>query len=550
MIKSLAINIINKKKLNIWSIVSLVAVILIIMPSFHIVANLFSQPNENWEHIKTYLLNKYFFNTAVIILFTGVLTMLIGSSLAWIVTIYDFPMKKFLKWGLMLPLAIPPYIAAYTYQGLLNYTGVIQTFLRNSFGMQVSQKYFNMMNMKGVIFVFTLFLFPYVYTITKSYLSRQTSSLIENARVLGKSSWQIFFKVVLPVSRGAIIGGVSLVLLEVLNDFGVVKYYGVPTFSTAIFKTWFAMGDVESAIRLSAILMAIVVGILVFERVARGRRKYSFTTTKIKPIAPIKLTGGKAVAVTSYVFGIFALGFLIPTVQLIHWTILSYERIFDIRFLQMSVASILVAGVTAVIIVFLAVFIANNNRIYDTLISKIYSKVTIVGYSIPGAVIAIGVIVFFINIDRSLKGFYQWINPKLGTLVLSTSIIMLIFAYVIRFLAIGFNSVEAGFDKIGKKFFEASRMLGKSPEKTFIQVDLPMLKPAIVGGFLLVFVDTLKELPLTLLLRPFNFNTLATKSFEYANDEMIHEAAISSLLIILISLGAVYLMNKISEKEA
>lgn len=225
----------RNKELNIWTFLSFIAVLLIVIPSINIFINLASAPNENWYHIKEFLLKKYFMNTLVIVLGTGFLTTFIGISLAWIMTIYDFPFKKFMKWGLMLPLAIPAYIGAYTYHGMLNYTGVIQTTLRKVFGIQVSQKYFSMMNIRGVIIVFTLFLFPYVYTITRSFLAKSTSSLIENARVLGSNPITIFFRVVLPISRGAIIGGVSLVTLEVLNDYGVVKYYGVPTFSTAIF---------------------------------------------------------------------------------------------------------------------------------------------------------------------------------------------------------------------------------------------------------------------------------------------------------------------------
>ena len=251
----------------------------------------------------------------------------------------------------------------------------------------------------------------------------------------------------------------------------------------------------------------------------------------------------------TYSFLIFSLGFLIPTLQLIHWATLTYRKILSTKFVTLMMNSISIALVSSVLIVCIAIVIANYCRINDGLISKIYSKITVAGYSIPGAVIAIGVIVFFINIDHRMYWFYKMVSPNSGKLVLTTSILMLMFAYIIRFLAIGYNSVESGFEKVGIKFFEASRTLGMGVTETFLKVDLKMIKPAVLSAFILVFVDVLKELPLTLILRPFNFNTLATKSFEYANDEMIHEASIPSLIIIIISFISIYFFQKAGDKE-
>ncbi|GAA0178321.1 iron ABC transporter permease [Clostridium sediminicola] len=537
-----------RKKINLWSVGSFIFILLILIPNINVFINIFTPQNENWVHIQQYLLKDYVINSLILIVFTAFFTILIGTSLAWIISVYDFPLRKFYRWALVLPMAIPAYIGAYTYHGLLNYTGVIQSFFRNNFGILVNQKYFNIMNAKGAIFIFTVFLFPYVYIITKSFLEKQSSSLIDNARVLGRSYTEIFFMVVLPISRVSIIGGASLVILEVLNDYGVVKYFGVPTFSTAIFQTWFAMGDLQSAVKLSAILMILVFSLLALEKFLRGRRKYSFTTAKVKPITRIKLKGTKGMILSIYAFTIFALGFLIPLLQLIYWASLTYRKILNTRFLTLLANSIGIAFVSSVLIIFMAIVISNYCRIKDTVITKIYSKITVIGYSIPGAVIAIGVIVFFVALDNKLYSLYKMINVNTGKLVLSTSIVMLIFAYIIRFLAIGYNSIEAGYAKIGNKFFEASRTLGMNITETFFKVDLKMIKPAVISAFLLVFVDVLKELPLTLILRPFNFNTLATKSFEYANDEMIHEAAISSLIIIIVSTILIYFFYKAGDK--
>ncbi|SHJ53426.1 ABC transporter permease [Paramaledivibacter caminithermalis] len=539
-----------KHSLNSWSILSFIFISLIIFPNLNILMNLINKPNENWTHIKTYLLNDYIINSMILVIFTGILTTIIGISLSWIISAYDFPGRKFFEWGLILPLAIPPYIAAYTYNGILDYTGVIQATLRNHFNIQLSQKYFDIMSMKGSIFIFTIFLFPYVYIITKSFLEKQSAALIENARLLGRSQLEIFIHVVLPISRASIIGGVSLVILEVLNDYGVVKFFGITTFSTAIFKTWFGMGDIDSAVRISAILLLIVFAILLIEKLFRGRKKYSFSNTKFRPITRKELKDVKGILAFLFCFAVFSLGFLIPTLQLAHWSLMTYKKILDIEFWRFTFSSLSIALLSAGLIIIIAIIIANYCRMNDNFLSKLYSKTTAVGYSIPGAVIAIAVIIFFIALDNKLFWLYKLIDKNSSKLVLSTSITMLIFAYIIRFLAIGFNSIESGFEKIGKKFSEASRTLGMNITETFLKVDFKMIKPSIISGFILVFVDILKELPLTLILRPFNFNTLATKSFEYANDEMIHEASVSSLIIIIISIISIYIFNKASDKEA
>lgn len=538
-----------KFNFNAWSILSFIFILLVVLPNLNIFINIFNKSNENWLHIKQYLLKDYIINSIILVLFTSIFTIVIGTSLSWIISAYDFPLRKFFKWALILPLAIPPYIAAYTYNGILNYTGIIQKTLRDIFNIKVNPEYFNIMSMKGAVFIFTMFLFPYVYIITKSFLQKQSAALIENARLLGKNSFELFLQVVLPISRGAIIGGASLVILEVLNDYGVVKYFGIPTFSTAIFKTWFGMGDTDSAVKLSAILMFLVFCVLMVERFLRGRKRFSYTTTKVRPIVRKKLKGFKAISALIFCFGVFTLSFLIPTIQLIGWSLLTYKSILNMKFLGLMFNSLIIALFSSFLIVIAAVIIANYCRISEGILAKIYSKVTLIGYSIPGAVISIGVLLFFINLDRNLYPFYEMINGSSRKLILSTSIVMLIFAYIMRFLAIGYNSIEAGFEKIGKRFFEASRMLGMNVTETFFKVDFKMIKPAILGGFLLTFVDILKELPLTLILRPYNFNTLATKAFEYANDEMIHEASIASLIIIIVGFCSIYFFYKIGYKE-
>ena len=539
----------RKIKFNGWAILSTIFILMIVLPNINVISHLFSKPNENWYHIKEFLLKDYIINTVIICIFTGLLTMILGTSLAWLVSAYEFPMRKFFRWALILPLSIPPYIAAYTYSGMLSYTGFIQTFLRNNLNMEVSQKYFDIMSIPGAIFIFTIFLLPYVYMVVRSYLEKQSASLIENARLLGENSIGVFFRVVVPISRVVIVSGVTLVILEVLSDYGVVSYFGISTFSTAIFKSWFSMSDVNSAIRLAAILLVAVFIVMNGEKFSRRRKKYSSTNTKIRPLSRKKLNKFYGTLAFLYCAIILALGFIIPTLQLLKWALISYSKVLNLDFLTLMYNSLWVAIVSSLLIVIMSVIIANYTRINDNLLSKLYSKLTLLGYSIPGAVIAITMVIFFVDLDKNLAWLYKMFDPNSPTLVLSMSLVMLVFAYLVRFLAVGYQGIEGGFEKIGKKFYEASRTLGYSKTKTFFLIDLPMIAPSIVAAFSLVFVDIVKELPLALLLRPFNFHTLSTKVFEYANDEMIIEASIPSLIIILLSFMTILVLYKMLDKE-
>lgn len=513
-----------------------------------IISGLVAPASENWEHIQEYMLWNYMETTFLLVFYTAIGTIVIGTSLAWLIAQYEFPLSRFYKWALILPLSIPPFIAAYTYSGMVSYTGVIQSTLRNVFDVQVDQRFFDIMNIPGAIFIYTMFLYPYVYTITRVFLSQQAASLVESAKLLGKGPWSIFLQVVLPISRAAIIGGVSLVSLEVLNDYGVVKYYGIQTFSTAIFQTWFGLGDIDAAIKLAGSLMTFVVLMLVIEKLLRGTKQFSYSNTKVNPLPKVQLKGFKKWGAFGYVTFIFSLAFLIPVIQLVDWFVLTWGSIPNGEFTTYIRNSVYVAGVAAFVIVIGALIVGNFQRFTRGRIGKILPKFTIVGYSIPGAVIAVAIVTMFIWLDRQLVPLYTAWGFS-SSLVLSTSVVMLIVAYIVRFFAIGYNAVESGYDKIGVNFSLASRMLGASVTKTFFKVDIPLLKGAIISGFILVFVDIMKEIPLTLILRPFNFDTLATKAFQYASDEKIMQASQPSIIIIAMSALAIFVFYKLLDKE-
>lgn len=536
-----------KKEFNGWWIISIVGAVVILLPILIIFSSIVQEPNENWLHIRQYLLTNYVKNTVLLVVLTGIFTVLLGVTLAWLIAAYDFPLKRFFRWGLMLPLSIPTFIAAYTYRTMLGYTGVVQTTLRNHFDYQMNPELLTVSGIGGAVFIFTLFLFPYVYMITRAFLESQSTSYIENARLLGRAPLAVFCRVVLPLARPAIIGGVVLVIYEVLGDYGVTSLLGIHTISTAIFQTWFGMYDVDSAMRLAAWLMIIIVGMFLFERLLRQRRRYHLSN-KSRPLVPVKLKGIAGIAAFMYCAIVFLIGFLIPFVQLIAWAKMTFHKVWDSSFFTLLYQTVYVAVIATMIILILAVVVANVCRSHNSL-SFILSKCVTSGYSIPGPIIAIGVLAMFIALDKWLAPVYSSMGLGKAPLILSLSLVMLIVGYVIRFMATGFNAIEVGFEKVGTKYTEASRMLGLGVTRTFFKVDLPLVKGSLISGFILTFVEICKELPLAMLLRPFNFETLATKTYQYANDEQIHEASISSLLIIAISIVSIILIQMIGKRK-
>jgi iron(III) transport system permease protein len=535
-----------QKELNGWWIVSIIGATVILLPILYVFLEIFQQPNENWFQIRVYLLKNYVTNTVILVLITGILTIFLGVTLAWLTSAYDFPLRNFFRWGLILPLAIPPYIASYTYRTMLSYTGVVQSTLRNQFDYQINPELFNFSSLRGATFIFTLFLYPYVYIIARAFLENQSSSYIESARLLGRKPTAVFIKVVLPLARPAIIGGAGLVTFEVLSDYGVTSYFGIHTITTAIFQTWFGMYDVDTAMRLAAWLMFIIIGVFILERLLRQRKRYHLSN-KTKPLVPIKLKGLPRAGAFSYCFIVLSLGFIIPLFQLIAWAGMTFNKVWDIFFFTLLKQTISIAAISTLIIILVSTVIANVCR-SKWAFSYMLSKVITSGYSIPGAIIAIGVLAVFIKLDKTLAPFYSYVGLGKAPLILSMSIVMLIVGYIIRFMATGYNAVEVGFEKIGTKYTEASRVLGHGVTKTFFRVELPLIKGALFSGFILTFVEICKELPLVLLLRPFNFETLATKTFQYAKDEMIHEAAIPSLMIIGISTMSVIVFHLIDKR--
>ncbi len=466
---------------------------------------------------------------------------IIGVSCAWLVSRYEFTGRKYFEWMLILPLSFPGYIMAYAYTGIFEYTGPLYSFIRNSTGYESGSYLIDLMNMQGAVFIFSISLYPYVYLMARTSFLKQSMVFQEASFLLGKSQWQTFKKIALPLSRPAIVGGLALACMEVLNDYGTVKYLGIQTFTAGIFRAWFSMGDSTSAIYLSAILVLIVFLILFLENSQRGHQKFSSVITSSNNLMMRKITGWKKAVTFAFLFFVVLIAFVLPFLQLCYWSWQNLNKVMDMSFIHLLFRSFLLASVSSILIIAVALTFLYTLRITPIRWIKILCKWSTLGYAIPGAVIAIGVMIPLIRLDKWLV---QLMDMH-GTLLITGTIAGLIFAYIVRFLAVGYHPLESGFEKVGIQINEASRMAGANSWKTLIKIDLPLIKTSLLAGFILVFVDLLKELPLTLILRPFNFHTLATKAFDLATNEMIAEAALPSLVIIIVGVIPIILLNKL-----
>lgn len=524
-----------KQITNPWVALPLLLAALISVPLLMVTGSIAAPAGDNWSHILNNLVPGYVKNTLLLMGGVAVITFLIGVPAAWLVTTTRFYGRKLLEWALILPIAIPGYIAGFAYTGMLDYTSPLYSFFRNHFDIHTGQYFLvNLMNLPGAVFVFSATLYPYVYLITRAYFQQQSATLLEASASLGQSKFHTFTRVIVPAARPAIAAGISLALMEVLNDYGLVKYYGVDTFTTGIFTAWFAFGSLNAALRLAVYLLIFVLVIIFIERFQR--RKITYATEKNgRPPMRRELTGKNAVAAFIFCALPVIFGFVLPFYKLVYWTLQVYNDIITDHFVKLLLNSFLLAAVSALIVAVISIFFAAALRYYPLYSIKISQRMATLGYALPGAVVAVGLLVAFL-----------WLEKTTGIgITLAGTWFALVFAYVVRFMAVGYNSIESGFQNISPSLDRSSRALGRSKFSTLAAINLPLLKGPVVAAALLVFIDVLKELPLTLILRPFNFDTLAIRAFEYASDERVAEAAPTAIIIILTGSLSVILLNKL-----
>lgn len=527
---------------NKWTAGAIVILLLVLTPIFTILIELFSSPGEHWGHIVTNLLPSYFSNSLILLFGVGAGTFLLGVSMAWFVSVYEFPGRNYFEWLLILPLAFPSYMMGYSYVGILEYTGPVQAFFRNRFDLYFTGPIVDIMNMPGAIFILSISLFPYVYVICRASFMRQSSELQEAALLLGSNRWRVFTKIALPMARPAVAGGIALVGMEVLNDYGTIKYFGVDTFTSGIFRAWFSFGDINTAIHLSAILTLIVLLLIWLENFQRGSRNWTAQSSSSRParrIVPKHWTGKWLF--TGLCAFVLLISFILPLSQLFYWVALTWRNVVDSEFGILILRSFSLAIGSAIAIAVLSIFLLYAIRLSPLRWTRHIARTASMGYAIPGAVIAVGVMIPMMKLDR----FISWATSEQVGMILSGSLFIMVLAYIVRFMAVGYNAIDAGFQKTGPSVNEVARSLGASPVRTLWKIDLPLIRNSIAAAILLAFVDILKELPLTLILRPFNFNTLATKAFDMATNEMIAESANASLVVVLTGVIPIILLNNV-----
>lgn len=526
---------------NSWIFASVLVLLLVLTPMITIGIRLFNQPSGQWGYIVSTFLTDYFYNTSFLVIGVALFTFILGVGCSWLVSAYEFPGRKYFEWLLILPLAFPSYILAYSYVGLFEYTGPLSSFFRNQFNISFNGPLVDIMNLPGAIFIMSISLFPYVYVLSRTSFVKQSREMQEASILLNSGPLRTFLKIALPMARPAIAAGIALVSMEVLNDYGTVKYFGVNTFTTGIFRAWFSLGDINTAIYLAAIMSVFVIILIWLEHFNRGEKAWSKSNAQNKPIARIHPRYGREWLIAALLSVIFLISFVLPFFQLVFWVSETYSKVVNAKFLSLIAGSFTLAGIASVIIAIISTILLYALRLNPFGWMRSITRIASIGYAIPGAVIAVGVMLPLVSMDKYL---IKMAGQQIG-LILSGSLIMVSFAYVVRYLAVGYNAIDAGFQKTGIHVNEISRLLGTGNKGTLWKVDLPLIKKSIAAAILLTFVDLLKELPLTLILRPFNFQTLATQAFDLATNEMIAESANASLIIVLTGIIPVILLNLI-----
>ena len=523
-----------------WKAFVLISIVVLFIPIVSLVTNISIDTTSYWQHIKDKLLTEYILNTLILIVGTSTLTVCMGGFSAWLVVYNDFKLRRFFEIAFVIPIAIPIYIQAYTYAGLFEYGGFIErVFSFCSLG--TVNFHIDIMNIGGLIFMYSTVLYPYVYLLVRSSFMLQSNDMHNVSASLNKSNLVTFFRVTLPLSWPALFGALILVIVEVLNDYGAVKYYGVNTFVVGIFQSWFSMGDIGSALYLSLILSLFIIIILVLEVVIKRRKRYH---SKLDELAtdrkPEKLTKKKCVFVQFLAVIIVLFSLILPVYQLVYWFVLNYEVVLRESFIVVLFNSFTVAFIVSAFVVFMTLLLVFAVSVINKMKYRSITKLSLIGYTLPGAILAIGIILFFYFLSE-----YFGIEILTSGYLFGGSMIVLAFAYFIRFYGVAYNTLMSGNDKISNQYIQSAFILGKRAKSVLFQVYLPLARPAIISALLFVFVDVIKELPLILILRPFNFDTLSTMAYQSASDELVDKSAVYALCIIIISLIPTILLNKV-----
>ena len=534
----------NSKNLliNKWLFINILFSIFILCPIIFLITNSFANTLDVWIHLKNTKLFLYIYNTIILVFGVGILSTILGVSSAWLTTQYNFYFKKYIEWLLILPLAIPGYIVAYAYTDFLEYSGAFQTFIRSLFGFSNPSEYYfpSIRSLGGAIFILSFSLYPYVYLLVKFAFNTTPKNLIETSKLNQKNP---FYNVILPLSRPAIIAGSALVIMETISDFGTVDYFAVETLTLAMFNLWLGMNNLEAASQISLIIFSFVIIILSIELINRRNKRFDSNVISNEYEFSKKISRSQKLLILFLCLIPIIIGFIIPVLILLNLTLSNFdfdELLYSLIITKNSFLIGFLGGASIVIssLYFCLYKLYDNSRVSNFLLPILGS-----GYAFPGVVIALGTLFFLGNLQFQINSFLDFFEINLNFSFIG-GFFGLILALTVRFNSIGLGSINTGLSRIPKNLIEANLTLGQSFVHGTKKILLPLLKSSILIGFILTFIDIIKELPITLLLRPFNFETLTTHIYQYASDEMLEKAALPSLIIIIASLLPVFIIYK------
>ena len=529
-----------------WSAGAAVIAALVLMPIVAVIWMALN-PDENiWPHLIATTLPRYVTNSAILMISVGGLSAAVGAGAAWLVTMYRFPLSRWLEWLLLMPLAIPAYVGAYALVDFLEYAGPVQTAMRGVFGWQSARDYwFPEIRSRGAaVLVLTAALYPYVYLLSRAAFREQSGSMIEVARALGAGHVRRFFAVGLPLARPAIAAGAAIAMMETVNDFGVVDFFAVQTLTTGIFSVWLESGNAGGAAQIATVILTLILVLMALEKISRRRLRFHATGRQMRTVAAIPLRGAGGLLATALCLIPFLLGFVLPVGVILSHAIGASGGWLNPGLLRALVNTLAVGSAAAVLTVIGALFLVYAVRLTERGLPKQLLPVTTLGYAAPGAVLGIGLLVPMAAADHTVADLIERITGYDPGLLLTGSAIAIVYAYIVRFFAISQGAVDAAMGRIAPSLPMAARSLGRSARGTLVSVYLPLIRASTGTALLLVFVDCVKELPATLLLRPFNFNTLATRTYEAASLEDIANAAPSALLICGVGLVSVIFLAR------
>ena len=528
-----------------WIVVVITIAALISTPILFVFSSVFTDAGDIWQHLADTVLTDYILNSLCLMLGVGIGVLIIGVTTAWLVSLCQFSGCDWFEWLLLMPLSAPAYLLAYTYTDMLDYYGPVQIALRNWFGWQDFNDYWfpNIRSLWGAVIMLILVLYPYVYLLARTAFLEQSICTLEASRSLGCSPWKSFSKVTLPLARPAIIAGLALALMETLNDFGTVQYFGINTFTTGIFSIWFDFGERQAAGQLAACLMLFIFCLIILELWSRRKIRYYQNSSARIRLPRYQLKSWRGLIAWLICFLPFLGGFLIPAIYLTKLVVANFTTAFANNFWNLASHSLTVAFISSILSATLALIMAYGQRSENNFLVNISIKVAALGYAIPGSVIAVGILIPLGRLDNIITNFIgQIFEIKIGLLI-SGTIIALIYSYLVRFLAVAFGSVDSSLGKIKPSLDDAARSLGSTPRNILIKIHTPLMTGGILTAIMLVFVDVMKELPATLVIRPFNFDTLAIRVYQYASDERLSEAAAPALAIVLVGLIPVIFLS-------